>query len=60
MDSEFWSAATTIVIVIIARIMSHYEHKKTGKELTEIRLTINGELEKKIKEAFNKGKESRE
>lgn len=60
MDSEFLTAAATIIIIIVSRVMSHFEHKKNQKEITEIKLTINGEVEKKIKEAYEQGKKHKD
>lgn len=51
--------ATLIVtgVVAVSRILSHFEHKKTEKTASEIKIYINGEMEKKIAEAKEQGRE---
>lgn len=39
--------------VLISRIWSHIEHKK-GRQ--EIKIYMNGEMEKKVNEAYEKGR----
>lgn len=51
MESEFIYSATTIIVVIVSRVLSHFEHKKSNKE---IKVMLNGSLEKKVDELVKK------
>lgn len=44
-------------LVVIGRVMSHFEHKETKKSVTEIKVYINGELEKKLEQAREEGRQ---
>lgn len=49
----------TIVIagaILAGRLWSMFEHKKTGKEVNQIRIYFNGEMEKKLEEAREEGR----
>ena len=40
-----------VAIVLIGRgVISHYEHKRTNKDVNEIRIYMNGEFEKRLAE----------
>lgn len=43
MSGEAWGAIATIIAIIVSRVLSHFEHKKTTG-------MMNGYLEKKIAE----------
>lgn len=55
-------AEGVVAVLLIGRgIMSHFEHKKshlehkkTGRDIHEIKISINGELEKRIAEERKK------
>lgn len=64
MDKQLSDAIILIAVVAISRILSHFEHKrseKRGKErgvkLDNVILMLNGEVQKKIDEAYQKGKQ---
>lgn len=45
-----------VAVLLIGRgVMSHLEHKKTGRQITEIKISINGELEKRLVQAREDG-----
>lgn len=45
-----------VSIILVGRgVLSHYEHKKTQRDVIEIKMSINGEVEKRIEEARQKG-----
>lgn len=47
-----------VSVLLIGRgVMSHYEHKRTGESINEIRISINGEVERRIEEAKEQGKQ---
>lgn len=47
-----------VAILLIGRgIMSHFEHKKTSTDVKEIKFYINGNLEKKLEEAKEEGRQ---
>lgn len=57
-DFKTIAAVATPALVILGRLWSMVEHKKTGKkvaqqqkDIMEIKISINGELEKRIQEA---------
>lgn len=45
------------VIIIVGRVMSHFEHKKTGKTVNDIKVFINGQREKDIEKAREEGRQ---
>ena len=70
MTEETWKALAQVcalltpLCILISRLFSHFEHKKTEKkvkktdaDITQIRLYINGELAKKIEEAKEEGRQ---
>lgn len=44
-------------LIVIGRVLSHFEHKKTGKQITEIKISINGEIERRMNEAREQGRQ---
>lgn len=64
MDKQLSDAIILIAVVAASRILSYFEHKrseKRGKErgvkLDNVILMLNGEVQKKIDEAYQKGKQ---
>lgn len=56
------SELITIGVIVILRLWSAIEHRSTGKEvkdngrdIKEIKIYMNGELEKKLQEKYNEG-----
>lgn len=49
----------TIVItsaIFAGRLWSAWEHKKTGKEVNEIKIYFNGEMQRRLDEAREQGR----
>lgn len=44
------------VLIILGRLWSMWEHRKTGKEVNEIRISINGVLDKRVADAKEEGR----
>lgn len=44
-------------LVIGSRILSHFEHKKSNKDVNEIKFYINGDLQKRLDEAREQGRQ---
>lgn len=44
-----------VISVVIGRVMSHFEHKKTERDVTQIKVYINGAMEQRMQETFEKG-----
>ena len=57
MTNEFISTGIISLVVIASRVISHFEHKRTGKDIMEIKISINGELERRVSEANEKGRQ---
>lgn len=70
MTDETWKAIAQIcalltpMFILISRLISHFEHKKTEKkvkktdmDIMEIKLYINGELAKKLEQARQEGRD---
>jgi len=62
-DLKTYAAIATPALVIIGRLWSMIEHRKTGKavkktekDIMEIKISINGELEKRIEAAKEEGR----
>lgn len=49
--------AVVAIILIVRGVMSHREHRKTGKDVSEIKVYFNGELQKKIEQAREEGRQ---
>lgn len=50
--------ATTIVIaaaILAGRIWSAFEHKKTSDKVNKIEINLNGDMERRLKEQYEKG-----
>lgn len=45
------------VILIGRGVMSHFEHRQTGKDVREIKFYINGNVDKRIEEAREEGRQ---
>lgn len=58
-NSEIISSLVIIISGVILRIISHYEHKKTEKQVNEIYSLMNGEFEKKLEKARKEGRDER-
>lgn len=44
-----------VSVILIGRgVFSHYEHKKTNKDVNDIRIYMNGEFEKRLAEEKKK------
>lgn len=63
MTDEAWKASAVIVpsivaflSVLLSRLWSMWEHKKTGQQVNKIYMIMNGELEKKLAEAREEGR----
>ena len=63
-DFKTIAAVATPALVIIGRLWSMWEHRKTGKgvkqntkDIQEIKISINGELEKRIEAAREEGRQ---
>ena len=50
-------AISVIAVIIAGRVWSALEHKKTGQQVNEIRISINGLLDKRIEAAKEEGRE---
>lgn len=51
MNSEFWGATATIIAIIVSRVLSHFEHRKTNKMLNgDLDLKIKAEVERIVKQ----------
>ncbi len=49
MSEQTWRALAILaptLAVIIGRVMSHFEHRKTSKDVEEIKFYLNGGLKK--------------
>lgn len=42
--------------VLVNRLWSHLEHKKGRKDIQEIRIYMNGEVERRLQEAYERGR----
>lgn len=40
------SNATTIIAIIVSRLLSHFEHRSTSSDVREIKRLVNGQGEK--------------
>lgn len=57
-SDEAWKALTIIVpsmAVVVGRLLSNREHRKTEKQVNDIYILINGETKKKIQDAYERG-----
>lgn len=62
-SDEAWKALAIIIpslAVIIGRVLSNREHRQTGKKVNDIYFMVNGEAQKKIDEAYERGKKETE
>lgn len=57
MITEITTGITTAALVAFSRWLSSREHKQTEKQITEIHLILNGELQKKIEQAREEGRQ---
>lgn len=58
MTDEFWKSLAVIIPAILgSRWLSHIEHKKTGRDISEIKISLNGELEKRLEQAREQGRQ---
>lgn len=70
MTDETWKAIAAVcsvatpAFIFISRLVSHFEHKKTEKrvrktdeDVMEIKLFMNGEMQKKLDDAREEGRE---
>jgi len=70
MTDETWKGIAAIcsvatpAFILISRLISHFEHKRTEKkvkktdlDVMEIKLFMNGELQKKLDEAREEGRQ---
>jgi len=48
----------TVVCVVVSRLMSHFEHKDTGRKVAKIEQMVNGQLVLAKAEAFAEGVKS--
>lgn len=55
--AELISSIVIIITGIILRLISHYEHKDTSKKVAEIYILMNGELQKKLEQARQDGRD---
>lgn len=63
-DLKTIAAIATPSLVVIGRLWSMWEHRQTGKsvrkterDITEIKISINGELEKRVEQAREEGRQ---
>lgn len=59
LSDEAWKALTIIIpslTVVISRVISNREHRKTGNKVNDIYMIVNGGLQKKLDEAYERGK----
>lgn len=54
MALEHWETIATIAAVFVARFISHREHKKTGRDVKEMKTNLNGDFDRRIEEAVRK------
>lgn len=54
MANDF-EAISVIAVIIAGRIWSAIEHRKTGKQVNRIEISLNGELEKRLKAEYQRG-----
>lgn len=58
---EFLKLAATIMAIVGARLWSRWEHhkgqKQQVKDILEIKLSLNGELERRLEEAREQGRQ---
>lgn len=57
MSKEVWETIAVVASVIIARLWSMLEHRKTGKAISDIRIFINGEMLEKLERAKQEGRD---
>lgn len=57
MDKELQEALIIIVAVAFSRVLSHYEHKKTEKQVSDMHTMMNGETIRKIADAYQQGRQ---
>lgn len=58
-NSEIISSLVIIISGVILRIISHYEHKKTSKQVGEIYSLMNGELQTKLEKVRQEGRDEK-
>ena len=47
----------TIAVIFALRLWSAWEHKKTSAKVNRIEISLNGELEKRLEEAREQGRQ---
>ncbi len=57
MSDEIYKGGAIILSVLLSRLWSMWEHRKTGKQVQNIYYLMNGELTKKLAEAREEGKQ---
>lgn len=57
MTAELQTTLEIIGAGILLRLWSMYEHRKSGRQVNEIHSILNGELEKKLEQAREEGRQ---
>lgn len=57
MSAELQTTLEIIGAGILLRLWSMIEHRKTGKTINEIHVLVNGEVQKKLKAEYERGRQ---